>query len=189
MANVLTKDYKPRDVYYTEHSIDHPKNIPYVNQLITWCQERILTSAKPYHEKHFGVKNRGAIGKEINITRDDLRKMIIDSNGKSPNGIDIHFAPVGILRKPGEAERLGLVTSEQRSRFPSVDRINSSKGYISGNIQLSTKSYNLGKSNNDVKYDLKEKLITATIKWYGIEVSINEITSSFLANTMKELAK
>jgi hypothetical protein len=187
MANELSKDYKPRIVYDVNYPLNHRNNYPFVVQLARWCKERIDSAARPYDKKHNGVKDNGKPGKEVNVTLNDLEQMIIKSNGKSPNGVDIHLAPVGILRKPGEAQRLGLVTNEQRSRFPSVDRIDSSKGYIRGNIQLTTKSYNLGKSSNDVSptYHTIEKV---TLKWKGVEVELNQPTASFLANTIKELA-
>jgi hypothetical protein len=186
MNSNLTIDYKPRFPYYSELPLNHPQNEPFVSSLAVWALERINGSAKPYHKKHLGVIDNGAKGKEVTITLSELKEIIIKSNGVSPDGQKIHFAPVGILRKPGEAERIGLVTSEQRNRFPSFDRIDSSKGYIKGNIQLSTKNYNLGKSNNFVKpIELKGN---ATLNYKGIELQLNEVTSSFLVNTLKGLA-
>jgi hypothetical protein len=186
MASTLTKDYCPRFTYDSNYPIDHPNNRRYIQQLAVWLMERIKASAQPYHKKHKGVKNNGTAGKEITTTLSGLEKIIIESNGKSPNGVDIHFAPVGILRNPGPAETLGFVTSEQRSRFPSVDRIDSSKGYIDDNIQLTTKSYNLGKStyNIPITTGLTERV---TIKWKGAEAELFNPTSSFVANTLKEL--
>jgi hypothetical protein len=186
MADKLTKNYNPRVRYNAEFPLNHPINESYVSQLAKWAMERIKSSAKPYHQKHNGVKDNGTTGKEVTVTLDELEQIIINSNGKSPNGVDIHFAPVGVLRKPGDAEKVGLVTNEQRSRFPSVDRINSLLGYSADNIQLTTKSYNLGKSSNDVSISsqIAEKI---TLKWKGAEVELNHITSSFLASTLKEL--
>jgi hypothetical protein len=69
--------------------------------------ERINSSAKPYHKKHKGVKDNGKNGKEVTITHNDLVQIITKSNGKSPDGIDIYFAPIGILRAPTDAEKFG----------------------------------------------------------------------------------
>jgi hypothetical protein len=186
MASTLTKNYSPRVKYDSRYPINHPNNKEYVKQLAVWGMERIKGSAKSYAKKNKGVKDTGKPDKVITVTLEDLERVIIDSNGKSPNGNDIHFASVGILRNPGTAEKLGFVTSEQRSRFPSWDRIDSSKGYIPKNIQLTTKSYNLGKSSYNIgsSNPLPEK---ATIKWNGIEVEITNPTASLLANTLKEL--
>ena len=125
MANVLTKNYKPRCEYYKEYSLGHPDNDKFLNQFAGWSMERIKASAKPYHKKHLGVNDNGAKGKEVSVTLSELKQIIIKSNGKSPDGVNIFIAPVGILRKPGHAEKLGLITKEERSRFPSIDRIDS----------------------------------------------------------------
>ena len=78
-----------------------------------------------------------------------------------------------------------MLTDDENSRFPSFDRIDSSKGYIRENLQLTTKSYNLGKSSNDTKHiEFTEK---ATIKWNGVEIEITNPTASLLANTLKQL--
>lgn len=186
MPSTLTENYSPRVSYDSNYPISHPNNRKYVDQLAVWAMERIKASAQPYHKKHKGVKNNGTPGKEITVTLDILKSVIVESNGKSPNGVDIHFAPVGILRNPGKAEELGFVTSDQRSRFPSIDRIDSSKGYTEDNIQLTTKIYNLGKSTYNISVGnlLTEK---ATLKWKGVEVELINPTASFLANTLKEL--
>lgn len=194
MSNKLTINYTPRCYYHTEYPLSHPINEQYVTQLTNWGMGRIKTAAKPYHEKHIGVKDNGTIGKDVTITKKELKQIIINSHGKSPNGVDIHFPPVGVLQKIGDAERLGFITNEQRGRIPSFDRIDSSKGYIPGNIQLTTKTYNLGKSNLNMTSTIPansalEVPSTISIKWNGIEAQLNNVSSSFLANTMKELAK
>ena len=178
MANTLTENYKPRIEYNSEYPISHTINRPYIKQLAVWGMERIKSSAKPYHQKHNGVKNNGKMGKEVTVTLAELEEIIIKSDGKSPNGIDIYFGPVGILRNPGQAEKLGFITSEQRSRFPSFDRINSSQYYTVNNIQLTTKSYNLGKSSNDVSIS-KQIIEKATIRWKGVEVELNDFTQCY----------
>ena len=185
MASSLTKNYKPRVSYDSNYPISHPNNAEYVRSLAVWGMARIKSSAKAYHKKHKGVKDNGKPGKQVTITIDDLKEIIIKSDGKSPNGADIYFGPTGILLNPGKAEEFKMITKEQRSRFPSFDRIDSSKGYIKENLQLVTKSYNLGKSSDDIAgTELAE---TATLKWNGVEVQITNFTSSFLANTIKQL--
>lgn len=187
MANILTKNFNPRIKYYSEYSLSDSENYEYVTALAKWAMGRIRTSAKPYSDKHYGVKDTGKPGKQVTVTLTDLKEMIIKSNGKSPNGVNIHLAPIGILNNPKNAREVGLLTNEEQSRFPSVDRIDSSKGYTPDNIQLTTKSYNLGKSSNDAPptYQTIEKV---TLKWKGVEVELNQPTASFLATTLKELA-
>jgi hypothetical protein len=187
MTNKLTNNYKPRVKHFSEYSLSDSENYEYVTALAKWAMARIKTSANPYHRKHKGVKDNGKPGKQISVTLTDLKEMIIKSNGKSPNGVDIHFAPIAVLNAPKNAREVGLLTNEQHSRFPSIDRIDSSKGYTPDNIQLTTKSYNLGKANNDVSatYQTIEKV---TLKWKGVEVELNQPTASFLATTLKELA-
>ncbi len=120
--------------------------------------------------------------------QEQIEKIIIKSNGKSPDGVLIHFAPIGILKSPTEAEEFGFITSEQRGRFPSMDRIVSSIGYDANNMQLTTKRYNLGKSISSAD-ELIPSINNVTIKWNGAEFEFSNITASFLADTMKELAK
>ncbi len=187
MNSKLTKDYKSRFPYYSELPLNHPNNEPFVDSLATWGMDRINSCALPYHAKNKGVKDNGARGKEVTITKSQLKEIIIKSNGISPNGQEIYLAPTGILRKPGEAERLGLITSEQRNRFPSFDRIDSSKGYISGNVQLTTKNYNLGKSNNTILLKTQTERGNVTFNFKGIDVNLNEVTSSFLITTLQGL--
>jgi hypothetical protein len=186
MANKLTKNYKPRIKFNSKHPISHPENKPYVEALAKFFMERIKQSAKPYHLKHKGVKNSGLSGKIVTVTLEQLEQTIIKSNGKSPDGVSIHFAPVGILKVPNDAEKFGLVTSEERSRFPSIDRIISSIGYEPDNIQLTTKKYNLGKSTD---VDTKTTTSGVSLKWNGIDIELSNVTASFLADTLKELAK
>lgn len=187
MNNRLTKDYTSRFPYYSELPLNHPLNEPFVESLATWGMDRINSCALPYHAKHIGVKDNGTRGKEVSITKSELKEIIIKSNGISPNGQQIYLAPTGILRKPGEAERLGLITSEQRNRFPSFDRIDSSKGYVRGNIQLTTKNYNLGKSNNIILPNEQIERGNATINFKGIDITLNEVSSSFLITTLQGL--
>lgn len=185
MASALTKNYSPRVKYDSNYSISHPNNAEYVKQLATLGMARIKSSAQPYHQKHKGVKNKGKAGKVVTVTIDDLKEIIIKSNGKSPNGADIYFGSAGILLNPGKALEYGMITNDERSRFPSWDRIDSSKGYTKENIQLTTKSYNLGKSENDVI--VEQPIQKVTTKWNGIDIEFVNTTSSFVANTLKEL--
>jgi len=187
MASTLTKNYSPRVKYDSNYPIGHPNNQQYVDMLANLGMTRITSSAQPYHKKHNGVKNKGKVGKVVTVTIDDLKEIIIKSNGKSPNGADIYFGPSGILLNPTKAQEYGMITDDDRSRFPSWDRIDSSKGYSKENIQLTTKSYNLGKSTNDV---VSSNLLTerVTIRWKGAEAELYNPTSSFVANTLKELA-
>lgn len=185
MATSFTKDYTPRVSYDSNYPIGHPNNQKYVDSLAILGMARIKSSAQPYHQKHKGVKNKGKVGKVVTVTIDDLKEIIVKSNGKSPNGADIYFGPAGILLNPTKAVKYGMITNDDRSRFPSWDRIDSSKGYTKENIQLTTKSYNLGKSENDVIINKSTEIIT--LRWKGAEVDLSNITASFLANTLKEL--
>lgn len=185
MATSFTKDYTPRVSYDSNYPIGHPNNEKYVESLAIWGMGRIKSSAKPYHKKHKGVKDRGKAGKEVTVTLNDLKEIIIKSNGKSPNGTNIYFGPTGILLNPGKAQEYGMITDDERSRFPSWDRIDSSKGYTRENIQLTTKSYNLGKSTNDVSNGQSPERVIA--KWKGAEIEFIYPTASFVANTLKEL--
>lgn len=188
MTQAITKNYSPRISYNSNYEISNRINDPYVSQLARWLMTRIRTSAKPYHEKHKGVKNNGNPGKEIRISIDDIKKIIIKSNGRDPYGNEIYFAPVGVLSKPGDAQRCGLVSGEQRSKFPSLDRIDSRKGYVVGNVQLTTKRYNLGKSADAVQ-DSDQTPERATIKVSGIEIEFSHPSSSYMVNIITQLRK
>jgi hypothetical protein len=188
MTSKLIKHYSPRIKYDLSYSISHPNNKQYVKQLALWGMERINSSAKSYAKKNKGVRDTGKPDKVVTITLADLETIIINSNGKSPCGTDINFAPVGVLRNPGKFEESGIITSEERSRFPSWDRIDSHKGYIPKNVQLTTKSYNLGKSSNNI-FTPNQSENKVTLKWNGVELEFNQPTASFLANTLKELVK
>lgn len=186
-SGTLTENYNPRIKFNSDYPIEHPNNKGYLDMLSALLLTRSKTSAKPYYKKHKGVKDSGKPGKDLTITQDDIRKVIIKSNGKSPNGVSIYFGPHGILQEPGRAKQIGLLTEDENNRFPSIDRIDSTKGYIPGNIQLTTKSYNLGKSSDNVlpTYQI-DKTITVSIDYKGVKME-TEMTASFFANVVKEL--
>ena len=186
-SSTLTQNYNPRIKFNSDYPIEHPTNKGYLDMLSTFLLTRTKTSAKPYWKKHIGVKDTGKPGKEWTITQEDIKKAIIKSKGKSPNGINIYFGPHGILQEPGRAKQIGLLTEDENNCFPSIDRIDSTKGYVSGNIQLTTKNYNLGKSSDNVlpTYQI-DKTITVSLDYKGVKME-TEMTASFFANVVKEL--
>jgi hypothetical protein len=187
-SNKLTKNYNPSIKFNPDYPIDHIENDKWLTSLAMWGMGRIKTSAKAYADKHKGVKNTGKPGKKVTVTLDELKKIIIKSKGKSPDGVDIHFAPLGILNSPKRAKELGLLTDEQHSRFPSFDRIISSlKEYTFHNIQLSTQTYNHAKGErNDLPTYQIDKTITVSLDYKGVKME-TEMTASFFANVVKEL--
>jgi hypothetical protein len=188
MKSKLTANYKSRFPYYSEHPLNHPKNAGYVCSLAKWALNRIKSSAKPYSDKHKGVKDNGKPGKVISITARDLEEIIIKSNAISPDGVSIHLASLSVLNQPGTAMKLNMLTSEQRNRFPSIDRIDSSKGYVKGNIQLTTKNYNLGKSNNTILSNQQIEKNTLVFNYNGLEnITITEVSASFVNDLLRKL--
>jgi hypothetical protein len=187
-SNKLTKNYSPNIYYKKEYSIDHIENDRYVTSLAMWGMGRIRTSAKPYAGKHPGVKDTGKPGKKVTVTLDELKKIIINSNGKSPDGTNIYFAPIGILNAPTRAKELGLLTEDEHNRFPSFDRIVSSlKEYSFSNIQLSTLTYNRVKGERNILPTYTDKeVISVRLEYKGVKME-TEMTSSFFANMVKDL--
>lgn len=183
----ISPEFRPRVSFNPKFKLNDSENAPYVKALAAFGMARIKNSARPYHEKHRGVSDRGATGKPVELTLLDIEKIIINSNGVSPNGVPIYFAPLGILRIPGPAEKAGLVTEEERNRFPSFDRIDSSKGYVVGNVQLTTKGFNLGKSSQSINTTSTTTLANISLKYYDINVEMS-VSASFLADTLKQLA-
>jgi len=176
----LTKNYNPRIKYYKNLGICHKDNLPYVESLARYFMSRIKLTAKPYSEKHRGVKDNGSVGKKINVTIGELMEIIIESNGKCAiSGKPIHFPiGMGILSNPKKAISLGLLTQEENQRFPSMDRIKSSiKHYDKYNLQLTTKECNLGKSNSDVSCI---NHTAVSIEKSGVSFRIENCTASYL---------
>jgi hypothetical protein len=187
MPTNFTENYTPRVVYNSNYPIGHPNNEKYVESLAVWGMARIKASAQPYHKKHKGVRDKGKKGKLVTVTIEDLKEIIIKTNGKSPEGNEIYFGPTGYLLHPSKSQEYGFITDDERRRFPSWDRIDSSKDYTKENLQLTTKAYNLGKSTNDERNF--QSLEKATLKWHGVELEITNPTASLLANTMKQLVR
>jgi hypothetical protein len=187
----LTKNYKPRIVFNENFGIGDSENLKYLDSFTKWGMARIKKSAKPYHEKHLGVTDNGKKGKDVTVTFDELKQIIIDSNGVSPDGVKIYFGPLAYLNNPNRAIELGLMTREENSRKPSFDRKNSNekKGpthYGKNNIQLTTKGFNLGKGADD-SYSSITQNVKVKVRG-GIELILDNCSPQFLASYTQSLA-
>lgn len=183
----LTENYKPRIEFNNNFGIGHPENLIYLNSLAKWGMTRIKQSALPYHKKHLGTTDNGKSGKEVLVTLEELKQIIIDSDGISPDGTKIYFGPMACLTQPNKAISLGLMTAEENNRKPSFDRKNSKGKYTKNNLQCTTKGYNLGKGSDDsssiVTQDVKIKVNN------DIEFVIDNCSPQFLAQYTASLAK
>lgn len=181
----LTKNYRPRVVFNDSYGIEHPINDGYVSSLAGHLMTRVRSCARPYHEKNIGVKDNGAKGKVVTITKEDMKQKIRDTKGKSPDGTPIYFGPVALLQSPTKAMKLGLMTPDENSRKPSVDRIDSDKKeYSNENIQITTKKYNLGKSNDDSPMGV----VNAKIEVGKVNITLEGVTPQYLAAYTQSLA-
>jgi hypothetical protein len=174
----LTKNYRPRIVFNESYGIEHPINAEYVSSLAGYMMTRVRSCARPYHKKHIGVKDNGTKGKVVTITKEQMEQKIRDTKGKSPDGTLLYFGPVGLLSNPTKAIELGLMTAEENSRKPSPDRIDSNlKEYSNENLQITTKKYNLGKSNDDST----SVVVNAKIEVGKVNITLEGVTPQYLA--------
>lgn len=192
MANkAVTSNYKCTYPYQPQFKISSIENSEYVKRLASWMMGRIKSSAKPYHNKHNGVKDSGATGKKVTITHKQLVQKIIDTNGTTDDGTKLYFGPPVLMANPGRAVKLGLMTSDENSRKPSADRIHSKKGdgtngeYSNDNIQIITKSQNLAKGADDV-VAAKNHNVKVTVG--SVELLIENCSAKYLASYTQSLA-
>jgi hypothetical protein len=182
---VLTKNYRARNPFNPNFGIGDPENNRYLDSLVKWSMAKIKAGAKPFHEK-YGTPDKGAAGKIVSITSAELKQKIIDSKGLSPDGVKIYFGNIGVLNKPGQAIKVGLMTSDENNRKPSFDRIDSSiKEYSNDNVQVTTKSYNISKGSDD-SYSTTTQDIKVKVK--NIEFTIDNCSPQFLAHYTQSLA-
>jgi len=187
----FNKDYSPRYPFRPEFGIGDPENLKYLNSLTKWLMSKIILNAKPYHEKHNGVSDNGKEGKKITITFEQMKQKIIDTNGVSPDGIEIYFGSPTLMNSPSRAIELGLMSAEENSRKPSWDRKNTNEEngpihYGKNNIQLTTKGFNLGKGADD-SYSTITQNVKVKVK-NGIELILDNCTPQFLAAYTQSLA-
>jgi len=187
----LTKNYTPRIKFNTDFSIGDKENEQYLNSLAKWHMGGIKQGAKSYNEKHPGTTNNGKKGKDVIVTVEELKELIIEANGISPDGAKIYFAPVGYLNNPGQAMKLGLMTADENSRKPSFDRKNTDETmgsihYIKNNLQHTTMRYNLGKGSNDLSLTMTQN-VKIKVK-NSIELNIDDCSPQFLAAYTQSLA-
>jgi len=187
----FNKDYSPRNPFLPEFGIGDPENLKYLNALTRVGMTRIKNAARPFHEKYPGVTDNGKKGKDVDVTFDELKQIIIDSNGVSPDGVKIYFPPIAFFNNPGLAIKLGLMTSEENNRKPSWDRKNTNEEngpihYGKNNIQLTTKGFNLGKGADD-SYSTITQNVKVKVK-NGIELILDNCTPQFLAAYTQSLA-
>ena len=181
----LTKNYRPRVVFNPSYGLDHPINDAYLSSCAGYMMTRVKSSARPYHEKHKGVKDNGTKGKIVTITKEEMKQKLIETNGKSPCGSNLYLGPVAYMQNPKRAMELGLMTAEENSRKPSPDRIDSSlKIYSNDNIQITTKKYNLGKSNDDSPMGVAN----AKIEVGKVNITLEGVTPQYLAAYTQSLA-
>lgn len=189
MTNTFTKDHKPRYAYDPNFNISDPQNSAYVKSLAKHLLTRMKSSAKAYHEKHKGVKDNGKSGKKVTIKLKQVEQKIRDTRGISPDGVKIYWGPVAYLQNPGRAIKLGLMTEEENSRKPSVDRIKSViKEYSNTNVQITTKKYNLGKSSEAEAKSVNYIYPNAFIKIGGTEILLNNCSPDWLAQYTHSLS-
>ncbi len=182
---ILTKDYSPRVKFNPDYGINHDINDKYLTSLSGYLFSNIKSSAKPYHKKHIGVTDNGAKGKVVTITKKQIKQKLIESKGKSPDGYNLWFGPLAFMQNPSKAIELGLMTSDENSRKPSCDRIDSKlKEYSNKNIQITTKKYNLGKSDDDTK----SVVVNAKIEVGKVNITLEGVTPQYLAAYTQSLA-
>ena len=187
--SVLTKNYKPIVTFNKEYSIGHSINARYLTSVAKYLMSKIKQSSKQYHEKHNGVKNNGKSGKEIRLTLDDIKRMVIESEGKSKlSGKKLFFGPATVMENPADALTLGFMSEDQKLRRPSIDRIISSKKvYDVENSRLVTMAENMGRGNSDTDAGYSSEYTTVTLEYKTAKVTLTECTSSYLVDVLKNL--
>ena len=187
--SALTKNYKALVTFNEEFPIEHPINSRYLTSVSKYLMAKIIQSSRAYHEKHYGVQNNGNTGKEIKLTLDDVKRMVIESEGKSTlSGKKLFLGPVTVMENPTDAIRLGFMTEEQKSRRPSIDRIVSSKKvYDIKNSRIITMQENMGRGSSDTDVSFQSEHTTVTLEYNSAKVTLTECTSSYLADVLKNL--
>jgi hypothetical protein len=184
-GTALTENYTPRVSFNTEYGIEHPMNDDYVTSVSKWLMQRIKKSAQPYSQKHKGVKDTGKPGKKVEITLEELKQKVRDTKGVDPNGIPIYWGPTTLMSQSGKAIKLGLMTEDENQRKPSADRLISKDGhYTNDNVQITTKTYNLGKSNSNGSTNTSN----VTIKVGKVDILLENCSPQYLAAYTQSLA-
>jgi hypothetical protein len=185
MANKVTKTYTSRYPYFPEYPIDHPKNRPYVRSLAKYLLGKTKNCAKPHHKKYPGVRDNGNVGKKNTLTVQQIEQRILESGGVCAiTGDKLHFANLGVMQHPALSKKEGLLTEEQSPRRPSVDRIDSSKPYEVGNIQIVTIRGNAAKGPYDIVPQRKE-VVAVSVEVGVVKVTFNAVSASFLSDFVK----
>jgi hypothetical protein len=188
MPTKITKKYNSRNPHFPEYPIDHPKNRPYVRSLAKHLLSNTKNSAKPHHLKYPGVRDTGNVGKKNTLTVEQVEKKILESGGVCAiTGDKLHFANLGVMQYPTAARREGLLTEEQSPRRPSVDRIDSSKPYEAGNIQIVTIRGNAGKGSYDVPQ--RKEVATVLVEVGAVKFTFNEVSASYIGEVYEKLVK
>jgi hypothetical protein len=184
--------YNPTIKYNPSYPIYHKENDAYVKYLANRLYSNIKKTSKAYHLKHTGVPDRGAKGKVVTVTPLQLESLIRNSNGRCAiSGVELFFGPPQSFTEPTKMLNDKHMTEDEALRRPSVDRINSSKGYTADNIQLTTMSSNAAKgkysflptptsenrfvSDNEVRFLDKNKN-------FEVIVPANYVTGSMIAD-------
>ena len=197
----LSPNYVSRLKFVNPTVFSDSVNFKYLRSVAGHLFDRVNNSARPHHIKYNGVKNNGARGKEVLITKEDILELLIQQNGIcAGTGKKMYFGDVNhMFECSNEAIKAGLMTEEDNWNKPSIDRISSGGDYSFDNIQITTIGYNLGtgstkkmKKIDFVEPNVVEIPIIQTIITFGslsasFSRPMTEASASFLATYSKSI--